>query len=224
LEDVWSDEMKDIIRFYKDQVKAEDAEQARANDSPGTHGLTKNRVARIGRHFNADYIVRGRILEFTTREDPTWAPWQKGILPFVNGGATRIMAGFAATDAYDERNEMLTGATIGGILGNNANWPWSDDEAIWGLASNSANTVFWGAVGGGLGTVSYTSGKVDQVAVQMRIWVQEAATGNVIWTNRIRVLVSPESVFADNQYDALYNAAIEKGTTTLIDNFVANGL
>ena len=54
----------------------------------------------------------------------------------------------------------------------------------------------------------------------MRVWVQDAATGDVVWTNRIRVLVSPESYFADTQYDALFNTAIEKGVTTLVDNFV----
>ncbi len=58
----------------------------------------------------------------------------------------------------------------------------------------------------------------------MRVWVQEAATGNVLWTNRVRVLVSPESVFADKQYDTLFNKAIEKGVDSLVDNFVTYGL
>jgi hypothetical protein len=40
----------------------------------------------------------------------------------------------------------------------------------------------------------------------------------------VDVKVSPESFFADKQYDALFNKAIEKGVTTLIDNFVTTGL
>jgi hypothetical protein len=58
----------------------------------------------------------------------------------------------------------------------------------------------------------------------MRIWVQEAATGNLVWTNRVEVKVSPESVYADRQYDMLFDKAIHKGVNTLIDNFVETGL
>ena len=58
----------------------------------------------------------------------------------------------------------------------------------------------------------------------MRVWVQEAATGNVVWSNRVRVLVSPETMFADNQYDALFNTAIEKGVDALVNDFVTYGL
>jgi hypothetical protein len=68
------------------------------------------------------------------------------------------------------------------------------------------------------------SGRIDQAVVQMRVWIQEAATGNVVWTNRIKVAVSPESVFADAQYDTLFNSAIDKSVTSLIDNFVTYGL
>ncbi|MCP3888184.1 MAG: hypothetical protein GY702_04830, partial [Desulfobulbaceae bacterium] len=90
--------------------------------------------------------------------------------------------------------------------------------------SGSGNTVFWGGVGTALGSVSHKNGQIDQAAVQMRVWVQEAATGSVIWTNRVRVLVSAESIFADNQYDTLFNKAIEKGVDTLVDHFVSYGL
>jgi hypothetical protein len=50
--------------------------------------------------------------------------------------------------------------------------------------------------------------------------VQEDSTGNVVWTNRVDVKVSPATVMADKQYDALFDQAIEKGVATLVDNFV----
>jgi hypothetical protein len=179
----------------------------------------------MGRRFNADYIVRGRILEYKTRQEASWAPWKKGVLPFVNGGTNRILNGFASSDAYDERNEALTGMLLGGIIGYNyTTWPWDDGQTFFGMADGTANTVTWAAVGAGLGKVSHSSGQIDQAAVQMRIWVQEATTGNVIWTNRVRVLVSPQTVFADKQYDTLFNKAIEKGVDTLINHFVSYGL
>ena len=75
------------------------------------------------------------------------------------------------------------------------------------------------------GDLSHGEGPVDaQGAVQIRMWVQEAATGHVVWNNRISVQVGPESVLADNQYDTLFNTAVDKGVTTLVDHFVTYGL
>lgn len=219
----WSDMMKEEITRYKVQVEQEANQKADA--SAGTHGLSPEKVAKIGRHFNADYVMRGRILEYKTRDEATWAPWKKGLLPFINGGATRILYGFASSDEYDERNESLTGMLIAGRIGyTESNWPWNQDEPALDLRGEVANSIVWGAGGYFLGGVSHTSGKVDQATVQLRIWVQEASTGNVVWTNRVRVMVSPETVFADKQYDNLFNAAIDKGVSTLVDHFVSYGL
>lgn len=210
----WSDTMKSILQNYIDQPSAEMGNGPVS--SPGTHGLTPKTIAKIGRTFNADYIVRGRILEFKTREDTGWEPWKRGILPFVNNGATRVMFGFADSSSYDEMNNQIIGGTIGSVIGYNTNGPWtSGSEAN----VNVGNAITWGAVGAVLGNNAYHS-RVDQAAVQLRVWIQETATGNVVWTNRISVKVSPESVLADNQYDVLFNKAIEKGVSTLVDNFV----
>jgi len=219
----WSDVMQNELQRYIQLQKMPSGKSV--SGSPGTHAVTPNAIAKMGRRFNADYIVRGRILEYKTRQEATWAPWKKGVLPFVNGGTNRVLNGFASSDAYDERNEALTGMLIGGIMGYNyATWPWNEGQTFFGMADGSSNTVTWAGVGAGLGMVSHSSGKVDQAAVQLRVWVQEAATGNVIWTNRVRVLVSPQTVFADKQYDTLFNKAIEKGVDALVNHFVTNGL
>ena len=222
----WSDTMKGEISRYIAQQNA--TANTSASNSPGTHGLTSQEVAKIGRHFKADYVVRGRILEYKTRQEATWEPWKKGIVPFINGGTSRILMGFASADSYDLDNQKITGALYGARIGyEHANWPWDTDEGdtIFGLSDGAdANAILWGAIGSEVGEASYNSGRVDQAVVQLRVWVQEATSGNVIWTNRVDVKVSPETFFADNQYDALFNKAIEKGVTTLIDNFVTTGL
>jgi hypothetical protein len=216
----WSNEMKSLLHGYLMEETIRTANIS-VESSPGTHALDQKAIAKLGRKFQADYVVRGRILEYKTRDEGSWAPWKKGIIPFVIGGTNRVFNGYASSEAYDQRNEAITGAILGGIIGyNNAGWPWADDKTILGMTDGSANALFWAGAGAGLGHVSHTSGKVDQAAVQLRVWVQEASTGNVIWTNRIRVLVSPETFFADKQYDTLFNAAIEKGVDTLIENFV----
>ncbi|MGB3212140.1 MAG: hypothetical protein WBB19_15670 [Desulforhopalus sp.] len=174
----WSETMKSEIKAY---MRLVDNGASMSNQkSSGTHGLDTRTVNKIGRHFNADYIVRGRILEFKTRQGTSWAPSRRGFLPVVFGGIGRSVFGYVSTDSYDELDNSHT---------------------------------------------MMDSGPVDgEGAVQMRMWVQEAATGNVVWSNRIQVQVSPESVVADNQYDTLFNTAIEQGVTVLVDHFVAYGL
>ena len=217
----WSDRMRQQI--YSHIREQESAQKDKVAGSPGTHGLTEKTIRKIGRRFDADYIVRGRILEYKTRQDPSWAPWKKGILPFIVGTTSQLAYGFAGSDTYDEWNQMTAGATYGALIGYKTIWPF-DNKTLFGASSSTSNAIFWGTAGGGLGKMSYNSGRIDQAVVQMRIWVQEAATGNVIWTNRIRVLVSPESVFSDSQYDTLFNSAIDKAITTLMDNFITYGM
>ncbi len=221
----WSETMKGKLRGYIQEQQTQ--RDNRVVGSPGTHALNQKTVAKLGRKFQADYIVRGRLLEFKTRQENTWAPWKKGVFPFITGVTSRAMYGFASSDTYDNWNQMLAGATWGAIIGRNVGGPWNPDGGteILGMAGGKdANTIFWGGVGAGLGHLAHKAGRVDQAVVQMRIWVQEAATGNLIWTNRVDVKVSPESFLADGQYDALFDKAIHKSVNTLIDNFVTYGL
>ncbi len=220
----WSSVMKEKIRGYILQQQV--ARDNKAVSSPGTHGLTTNNIRKIGRQFQADYIIRGRVLEFKTRQEATWEPWKKGVLPFVLGGSSRIAYGFAASDQYDRWEQMTAGATWGGLIGYETEWPYDPDSGrtYFGASNSTTNSIFWAAAGAVFGDQAFNSGRVDQAVVQMRIWVQEAATGNIVWTNRVRVQVSPESFFSDNQYDALFDSAIEKAVTSLVDDFVAYGL
>ncbi|MBU1420780.1 MAG: hypothetical protein KKI15_20045 [Proteobacteria bacterium] len=225
LESDWSDAMKNEIDYYINQQKSQSG--GKVAESPGSHGITQGVISKIGRNFNADYIMRGRILEFKTRQEHSWAPWKRGILPFISGTTSQIAFGFAESDKYDNMGMMAAGGTWGAIIGHNVGGPWDPQggDSILGITGDAtANTILWGAVGAGLGHMSKHSGNLTQAVVQMRIWVQEASTGNVVWTNRVDVKVSPETVFADSQYDALFDQAINKGVATLVDNFVTTGL
>ncbi len=216
----WSDEMKTILRHQLRQQQA--TQKNKVSEAPGTHALTTNAITRMGREFQADYIVRGRILEFKTREEVTWAPWKKGLFPVIIGSTSQVLYGFAGSDEYDTINQMVVGGMMGLGVGSLTDWPLSDSVTLNG--GISGNEIAWAGLGGGLGYQSSKSGKVDQAVVQLRIWVQDAASGQVVWTNRASVRVSPQSIFADSQYDDLFNSAIDKGVSTLVENFVTTGL
>lgn len=222
----WSGLMKNKIQDYINMQYA--GKDKTVTASPGTHALSRQTIVKIGRKFGANYVVRGRILEFKTRQEHTWAPWKRGIIPFVIGTTNQVAFGFADSDKYDDWGHIIAGGTMGAIIGYNVEGPWtrgSSKEGFMGTENGvGANTLFWGAVGAGVGHLANNSGRLDQAVVQMRMWVQDAYTGNVVWTNRIDVKISPKTVLADNQYDALFNRAIDKGTATLVTNFVTTVL
>ncbi len=213
----WSGVMKNQIDRYINMENA--GKHETVANSPGTHGLTQQAVVKMGRKFGADYIIRGRILEFKTRQEHTWNPLKRGIIPFAVGTTNQMFFGFADSDKYDDWGNMITGGTMGAIIGYNVDGPWTT-----AATGAGANTLFWGAVGAGLGHMASNGGRVDQAVVQMRIWVQDAYNGNVVWTNRIDVKVSPESMMADRQFDTLFDSAIDQGTKVLMNNFVTTAL
>jgi hypothetical protein len=221
----WSDVMKGKLQGYLQHQNL--GSNAARPDGPGTHGLTAQNVVKIGRKFGADYIIRGRILEFRTRQDHTWAPWRRGILPFAIEGTSKMAFGFADSAQYDNWNNLLAGGTWGTLIGANANNPWDPDSStgFFGISGGAgANTIAWAAAVAALADMAQHGGRVDQAVVQMRIWVQSAYDASIVWTNRVDVRVAPESILADNQYDTLFEHAIRKATTALMNNFVLYGL
>ncbi|XOF35281.1 MAG: hypothetical protein ACL93V_08355 [Candidatus Electrothrix sp. YB6] len=222
----WSDTMKGKLQSYMKHLNTESQSTA-TPDSPGTHGLTSQEVVKLGRKFGADYIIRGRILEFRARQEHTWAPWKRGMLPFAIGSANRMMFGFAASDSYDNWDNILAGGTWGAVIGNNAGGPWDPDSStdFLGISGGQgANAITWSLAGAAFGSAAAHGGRVDQAVVQMRIWVQSAYDASVVWTNRVDVRVAPESVLAESKYDTLFEQAIRKATTALMNNFVMYGL
>lgn len=174
----WSPAMKETLQSYIDYAQRTDVGSEEGNDAV-THGLTGQEIVKIGRHFSADYIVRGRILQYKDRLDPAGARfWKTGILPFFVGGTKKILLGQAMPQRYDSLDSRD-----------------SDWQSLLSI------------------------GDVPQAVVQVRIWVQDAYTGNVVWTNRVNVQVSPQSEFADYQYDNLFETAVEDAVTSLMEDF-----
>lgn len=202
----WSHAMKTHLQRYINLSKKNSA-SSDAVDRPGTRGLTQQEIVKIGQKFSADYVIRGRILQFKERQDPALNPFQKGLIPFVTGVTNKVAFGQAESEKYDVLNETLAGA--------------SDAAAISALTDGYLNhAVGWGVAGAVLGNMAHHSGKVPQSVVQLRIWVQDASTGQVVWTNRVDVKVSPKSVLADYQHDVLFEEATERAISTLVGDFV----
>jgi hypothetical protein len=232
----WSDlmkgEMEKWIEADKAQVAVQSGGAANPANAPGVHGLGKMSISRLGRRFNADYIVRGRIIEYNLQKEHTWSLQKKGILPFILGGTTQAVFGFAESKDYDNLNNLALWGLAGAIIGYNADTPFdpeSSSSTISGsnvITSSSGdsdaefwNSVTWGAVGAGAAYLVNHSGETPEAIVQLRIWVQDSATGEVVWTNRAEVKVAPESIYGDKRSNEMFKTAVNRATTLLVDDF-----
>ncbi|MCD6268590.1 MAG: hypothetical protein J7J71_00450, partial [Deltaproteobacteria bacterium] len=63
--------------------------------------------------------------------------------------------------------------------------------------------------------------KVPRAVVQIRIMVQDAHTGRLVWSNRSEVEVIPESIYANQEYRKLIAKAINRATGSLVANFIS---
>lgn len=222
----WSDAMKteiaNLLHSEQERAAVQKAADNNPQSAPGIHGLDQKSLAAIGAAFGADYIVRGRIIEYDLNHESTWEPQRKGLLPFVYGATNQMMFGVARSDTYDTVNSMVAGGAIGAVLGNDLENPYDLYDAT---NYRFVNSMIWGGAGAALGyLVKNGGGDPPQAVVQLRVWIQDAASGKVIWTNRARVKVAPESVFADSQTANLFDTAVNKAVTSLVNDFLATAV
>ena len=160
----WSKEMKDILRG---EISAQETTES-------DKGLTTEEIQKIGEAFDAQYVMRGRIIEYKQRQHPMSAPWKSGILPVVFGVTSRSLFGFIDADSYDGESFFLQRSATGEI--------------------------------------------------ELRIWVQDATTGEILWTNHTTIEASRRSVFADAQTDVLFTAAAKRSACLLVHDFAKYGV
>ena len=161
----WSSEMQDYIT---DKV-------LKSSDNTASIGLSNREINKIGKAFQADYVLRGRIIEYDTRQDPSWNPIKRGFLSVLVEGTSRFLVGFADVDSYD-------------------------------------------------GTTNFAMGDRTIGQVELRLWVQDAVTGDVVWTNHTNVEASPRTAYADPQHDAAFMASVKRNVCLLVHDFAKNGL
>jgi hypothetical protein len=144
------------------------------------------------------------------------------------GGTTQAAFGFAETEDYDNLNNIALWGLAGAIIGYNADTPFNPETTTITPTSTITsgdsdaefwNTVTWGLVGGGAAHLVNHSGDTPEAIVHLRIWVQDTATGEVVWTNRAEVKVAPESIYGDKRSSEMFKTAVNRATTLLVDDF-----
>jgi hypothetical protein len=189
----------------------------------------------LGYAFTADYVVRGRIVDFSLGEDDSFNPVQTGILPFFFKFGQRTVFGVAQSDNYEMIDKMAIGALMGAGLAP-SDFPIGDDtesafvghprfggEVVsWTTDYAAENALIWGAIGAVAAHLAHKGGRVNRADVQLRMVVQDPATGGIVWANRAQVKVTPKSAYGDSDYDALLSQAIRHSVASLMQNFLAS--
>ena len=236
LDGEWSNLMKAELEKWieadKAQTSASSGGASNPANAPGVHGLNKMSLSKLGRRFNADYIVRGRIIEYNLQKEHTWNLKKKGVLPFIMGGTTQAAFGFAESEEYDNLNNIALWGLAGAILGYNLDTPFNPESSTTTInggvtstvSSGDSNAEFWngvtwGLVGAGTAHLVNHSGHTPEAIVHLRVWVQDSATGEVVWTNRAEVKVAPESIYGDKRSSEMFKTAVNRATTILVDDF-----
>jgi hypothetical protein len=197
LQGSWSDEMKEEMGevIYQEII---------SNKSGGYQAnrpvaMDRETLQDLGSAFGADYVIRGRIIEFGTDQQDTFNPIRTGLIPFVFKSSLRTGFGVAETETYDfievDKDEI------------------KDYDIV--------RDWFWGGGAFVTGLIGEKQGQVPGATVQIRLLVQDARTGNVLWLNRAETCSIPRTAYADPDTNQLIKKSIEQAVNSLVSDFAS---
>lgn len=178
--------------------------------SKSTVALDRRQLSRLGKEFNSHYIVRGRILEYQVEDSGSYDISRVGIIPFILNGATATLFGTASSKDFDVFNGVASGIGVGALVGE--------------LFDDGATKNMWWMIGGAAGYLAKHSGKVQNAVLSVRIAVQDASTGQIIWTNQAEVEATPLSIYSSATNRQLFREAAKNLVAQLLSNFDAGML
>ncbi len=189
----WSGQMKEEIG---DEISSAN-QQSGGKKGQESIALDRKTLKDLGNTFGADYIVRGRIVEYRTDQIDSFNPLRTGIIPIVFKSGQRASLGMAESEMYEYFDK--------------------DDVVDYDLMRN----FFWGAGGFLTGLIGEKQGRVPGATVQIRVLVQDAKTGDVVWLNRAEACSLPRSAFSDPNTELLFSKAIDRAVNSLVDDFAS---
>ncbi len=236
----WSDTMKvEITKILLSNAEKRKAETGRRDMTSEykTIALDAGAIRDIGRTFDADYIVRGRIMVFNNGREDSFNPLQTGVLPFFFNFGSRAAFGVAESENYEMIDKMAIGGLLGAAIAP-SDWPIEESSGdtvlsaghprfdgglsvTGGTSYSEWNTAIWGVAGAAAAHLAHKGGRVDNAVVQLRMIVQDTKTGGILWTNRSEVKTMSESAFSKKDADTLMTHAIQQVCERLVDSFAA---
>jgi len=230
----WSDAMQEEIQ--KLVIRNEQMKKSKQGFELTKAGLDLRTIKEIGRYFRADYILRGRIVEYEVRDDNTLNPLQCGVLPFIFDTSSALLFGFAESERYDLWQDLSFGAGLGALFGSHAGTPYTTPDKKTTISGGSHprfatesvsihgghedhaayNAAAWGAAGASAAYLASKGGQVKQAVVQISLALQDVSDGRIVWANRVEKQVEPVSMWADPAVRIQIDRAVEEAAGALI--------
>jgi hypothetical protein len=228
-------ELRNIINF---NTKRQRAESSSPILQGVTVGLSKDIVMELGQALGVDMIIRGRIIEYGYKDVGTLNPFYRGIVPVVLDGVKDTLFGTTGAYGYEDGLEgiedILIGTGIGYGIGSNITHSATKSRTSLssGIITRPVNSEYtsknnYATEGAGIGGLagwmpSQRPKKAKRSAVvQVRIYAQDARTGDVLWSNRTEIEYTPCSYFAfsDTHPKVMFDKAVKQGVRVLMENF-----
>jgi len=228
-------ELRNLIKF---QTKRQRAESSSPVLQGVTVGLSKDIVMELGQALGVDMIIRGRIIEYGYKDVGTLNPFYRGFIPVLLDGVKDTLYGTTGAYGYEDGLEgiedILIGAGLGYGIGSQITHSATKSRTSLssGIITRPVNSEYtsknnYAVEGAGIGALSgwMTSQRPKKAkrsaVVQVRIYAQDARTGDVLWSNRTEIEYTPCSYFAfsDTHPKVMFDKAVKQGVKVLMDNF-----
>jgi len=228
-------ELRNLIKF---QTKRQRAESSSPVLQGVTVGLSKDIVMELGQALGVDMIIRGRIIEYGYKDVGTLNPFYRGFIPVLLDGVKDTLYGTTGAYGYEDGLEgiedILIGAGLGYGIGSQITHSATKSRTSLssGIITRPVNSEYtsknnYAVEGAGIGALSgwMTSQRPKKAkrsaVVQVRIYAQDARSGDVLWSNRTEIEYTPCSYFAfsDTHPKVMFDKAVKQGVKVLMDNF-----
>ena len=231
-----SEDMKDEIRrIITSEMALEEAERPPIQTpilQGATVGLTSGKIMELGELLGVDLIIRGRIIEYGFKKVDTYNPLKRGFLPVLIEPMRDMLVGAADQKTYesglgsvdykewesrndfilDRKREKEDVSRIGEVFGFFFGQKTQDDvEGAWDATmENSIGT---------LGEL-YPRKKSMSSIVQIRMFAQDARTGDILWSNRAETEYMPPTgvSFNSKHPKTMFDTNIKRCVKLLMDD------
>jgi len=211
-----SEDMKDeIIEIIRDEMAFEQAEKPPMQTpvlQGATVGLSRGKIMELGEILDVDLIIRGRIVEYGFKGVDTYNPLKRGFLPVLIEPMKDALLGVYNPKEYESDLEDVDFSRLGEGPGFLFGQKTEDNvEGTWDLLMEHS-----------FGSLSNLHPRKKDVTsiVQIRMYAQDAKTGDVLWSNRAETEYSPPTNLSFNEKHpkTMFDENIKRCVKLLMDD------
>ena len=195
--------------------------------------LKKKDLINLGRAVGARYVLWGRVDELRLRQEDTLNPFKIGFLTAQNRILSRLVYGAPESSGYGVAQEVSVGGILAGIIGSEAKDPFEPPHKktihvghpLFGQTFTKhsggtedydlGNALFWGGAGMMVSFLAAHGGDSPEAVVGVSVYLYDVKQEKIIWENRIRLRVSPQSFWAPRHPEDLLLQAVEEAARRL---------